>query len=146
MNNNNEKQLYPWTVSDLLEIDLDEPECFLKIKETLSRMGVASSREDILFQSCHILHKRGRYYCAHFKELFKMDGRSADITIEDIRRRNTIASLLEQWGLCKIVMVDRTSFNAQLASVNTIKIVAHKDKGNWVLQTKYQMRSDRVSR
>lgn len=139
---NNDLNLYNWDVSSLLEIELNNPDDFLKIKETLTRIGIASKRENILYQSCHILHKRGRYYCVHFKELFRIDGRTSDISVEDISRRNTIALLLEQWGLCKVVGKN-DAFQKTTVPMSTIKIVSHKDKGIWTLQSKYSMRSER---
>jgi len=142
MNKNNE--LYPWSVESLLEITLEEPDDFLKIKETLTRIGVASTQDNTLYQSCHILHKRGKYYIVMFKELFKIDGRTANITYEDVARRNTIASLLDQWKLCSVV--PNMDYIEQRAPVGDIKIIAHKDKRNWKFEPKYQMRSERTPR
>jgi hypothetical protein len=133
--------LYPWTSESLLEIELSTPDDFLKIKETLTRIGVASKRDDTLYQTCHILHKRGKYYCAMFKELFQLDGRPSDISHEDISRRNTIAALLEQWGLCKVVSSDE--YIDMRVPLSSIKVVAYRDKKNWNLQSKYAMRSER---
>lgn len=132
---------YNWTNEALLEIDLDNPDAFLKIKETLTRIGVASKRDDTLYQSCHILHKRGKYYIVHFKELFQLDGRPSDITHEDISRRNTITSLLEQWGLC--VVKTNEEYVSMRVPLNSIKVLSHRDKGDWNLVSKYSMRSDR---
>lgn len=126
-NNNN-------IVSSFIEVQLNEPNDFLKIRETLTRIGVASKRDNHLFQSCHILHKRGKYYIVHFKELFKLDGKPTDITEDDIARRNTIADLLEQWGLLKVV--DETMLDP-LSSLANIKIVPFKEKHEWVLEAKY---------
>ena len=120
-----------------LEVVLAEDEDFLKIKETLTRIGVASKKEAKLYQSCHILHKRGRYYVVHFKELFLLDGKTADFTEEDEARRNTIAALLEDWGLYKIA--DKQRFEGPRAPLNQIKILAHKDKGKWILESKYSI-------
>ena len=121
-----------------LEIKLVEPDDFLKIRETLTRIGVASRKDKILYQSCHILHKQGRYFIVHFKELFALDGKQADLTSNDLERRNTIAKLLSDWGLVKII--DATKFT-ELAPLSQIKVIAHKDKNEWDLQTKYNIGS-----
>lgn len=123
----------------MLEIDLPDPDAFLKIKETLTRIGVASKKDKKLWASCAILHRQGRYYILHFKELFVLDGRPSDITIEDIKRRNTIAKLLEQWGLCSVVYTGALP----QASMSNIKVVPHREKGEWTLLSKYTMRSER---
>ena len=141
-----EVDLYPWTVESLLEINIENPDNFLLIKETLTRIGVASKRDNTLYQTAHILHKRGRYYIAMFKELFQLDGRNSDITHDDIARRNTIAALLEQWGLCTVVNEDLDEYHALRVILSTIKIVSYKDKGNWNLRAKYQMHADRKPR
>lgn len=122
-------------VETLLEVKLTEDEDFLKIKETLTRVGVASRKEKKLYQSCHILHKRGSYYIVHFKELFLLDGKESDFTDDDRGRRNTIAHLLEEWGLVKIV--DREKFESPKAPMNLIKILPHREKAEWVLESKY---------
>jgi len=122
-------------VDGLLEVKLSEDEDFLKVKETLTRVGVASRKEKRLYQSCHILHKRGCYYIVHFKELFLLDGKPSDFTDDDRARRNTIASLLEEWGLVKIVKPDE--FKEPRAGLNQIKILPHKEKPDWVLESKY---------
>jgi hypothetical protein len=119
-----------------LEVTLTQPDDFLKVKETLTRIGVASRKEKILFQSCHILHKQGKYYIVHFKELFALDGKPVDLVENDIERRNTIAKLLSDWGLIKIVSVDTHS---ALAPLSQIKIIAFKEKNEWDLQTKYNI-------
>ncbi len=119
----------------LLEVRIASDEDFLKIKETLTRIGVASKRDKILYQSCHILHKRGRYYIVHFKELFLLDNKESDFTIEDQGRRNTIASLLEQWNLLQIV--NPSACEEPRTSLNQIKILSHKEKGDWKLLAKY---------
>lgn len=134
-------ELYQWEMGDMLEVTLPDPDAFLKIRETLSRMGVASKQTNTLFQSCHILHKQGKYYICSFKEMFLISGKDADISIDDIKRRNTIASLLEQWGLC--AMVDH---EVPMTHVSNIKIVPFKEKKNWTLVTKYTMASDRVKK
>jgi hypothetical protein len=119
----------------MLEIELDQPDDFLKVRETLSRIGISSQREErTLYQSCHILHKQGRYFLVHFKELFMLDGKPSDFTVEDRRRRNTIAVLLSDWGLVRIV--DRTQV-ADVTSLRQIKIIPHSEKANWNLKVKY---------
>ena len=122
-------------VETLLEVTLTSDEDFLKIKETLTRIGVASRKEKRLYQSCHILHKRGRYYIVHFKELFLLDGKESDFTGDDQGRRNTIANLLEEWGLLKIV--DAEAARDPRAAMNQIKIIPHKEKAEWALESKY---------
>ena len=126
-----------WTPSDMLEVLLNEPDDFLKIKETLTRIGVASKKDyNTLFQSCHILHKQGRYFIVHFKELFMLDGKPSNITEDDIGRRNTIATLLSDWGLLTIV----DEFQAETkASLRQIKIISHRDKNEWNLESKYSI-------
>ena len=138
--------LYNWNVDSLLQIELTNPDDFLKIKETLTRIGVASKKDNTLYQTCHILHKRGKYYCVMFKELFQLDGRTSDISHDDIARRNTIANLLEQWGLCKVVPADAEEYKIVRAPVTAIKIVSFRDKRDWNLQSKYSMRSERTPR
>ena len=120
----------------LLEVTISEEEDFLKIKETLTRIGIASKKDKILYQSCHILHKRGRYYIVHFKELFLLDGKPSNFTDEDRARRNTIANLLEEWGLLKILQKDRFQ---DLATLNHIKILSHSKKTDWLLEAKYSI-------
>ena len=124
-----------------LEVILTEPDDFLKVRETLTRIGVASRKDKILYQSCHILHKQGKYYIVHFKELFALDGKQADLSDNDLERRNTIAKLLSDWGLVKII--DNTKFT-ELAPLSQIKVIAHKDKHEWDLQTKYNIGKKRV--
>ena len=124
-----------------LEVLLIQPDDFLKVRETLTRIGVASRKDKILFQSCHILHKQGKYYIVHFKELFALDGKQADITDNDLERRNTIAKLLSDWGLVKII--DATKF-IELAPLSQIKVISYKDKHEWDLQTKYNIGKKRV--
>lgn len=119
-----------------LEITLKDKEDFLKIRETLSRIGVASKKDNILYQSCHILHKQGRYFIVHFKELFALDGKEADFAENDILRRNTIAKLLSDWGLINII--DPQNYE-ECAPLNQIKIITFKDKENWQLVTKYNI-------
>jgi hypothetical protein len=124
-------------VKDLVEITFPEKDDFLKIRETLTRIGVASRREQELFQSCHILHKRGKYYITHFKELFKLDGKPTSIDESDIGRRNTIVKLLEQWKLISIV--DESMVSEPIAPLSQIKIIPHKEKSEWKLTTKYSI-------
>lgn len=124
-----------------LEIILVEPDDFLKVRETLTRIGVASKREQVLYQSCHILHKQGKYYIVHFKELFALDGKQADITDNDIERRNTIAKLLSDWGLIKII---DSSVIIRQAPLSQIKVIAYKDKDDWDLQAKYNIGKKRL--
>jgi hypothetical protein len=124
-------------VGSLLEITLKNEDDFLKVKETLTRIGVSSKKENKLYQSCHILHKRGKYYIVHFKELFSLDGLPSDINETDIGRRNTIAKLLEEWGLLGVV--DKDKMNSILTPVNQIKIIPHKEKNEWELCPKYHI-------
>ena len=125
------------SVSDLVEITFPEKDDFLKIRETLSRIGVASRKEQELFQSCHILHKRGKYYIVHFKELFKLDGKPTNIDESDIGRRNTIVSLIEQWKLLSIL--DKTKVESPKTPLSQIKIIPYKEKSEWKLTTKYSI-------
>ena len=119
-----------------LEVTMAQPDNFLKVRETLTRIGVASRKDKVLYQSCHILHKQGRYFIVHFKELFALDGKTADLTENDLQRRNTIAKLLIDWGLVKIIDPDKFT---DLAPLSQIKVIAFKDKGEWSLQTKYNI-------
>lgn len=121
----------------LIEVRIAEEEDFLKIKETLTRIGISSRKDKILYQSCHILHKQGRYYIVHFKEMFYLDGKSSNFSEEDMSRRNKIAALLQEWGLLKIV--DPAKVAVPLASMNQIKIVSHKEKSEWILESKYNI-------
>lgn len=131
------EDLAPWTPQTMLEVIFNEPDDFLKIRETLTRIGVASQREvNTLYQSCHILHKQGRYVIVHFKELFMLDGKPSDFSIDDLGRRNTIAQLLSDWGLLTIV---KPSEMHQRSSLRQIKIISHKEKGNWSLIPKYKI-------
>jgi len=119
-----------------LEVTLTQPDDFLKVRETLTRIGVASRKDKVLYQSCHILHKQGRYFIVHFKELFALDGKSADLTENDLQRRNTIAKLLIDWGLVKVA---KPELFQELAPLSQIKVIAFKDKHEWSLQTKYNI-------
>lgn len=122
---------------DLVEVELAERDDFLKVRETLTRIGVASRRERILFQSCHILHKKGKYYIVHFKELFALDGKPTNISQTDIGRRNTIVDLLAEWGLVSVV--SSRSEDDPIVALNQIKIISHRDKGDWELKAKYNI-------
>lgn len=129
--------LIEWTPSNMLEVILNEPDDFLKIKETLTRIGVASKKDhNTLFQSCHILHKQGRYFIVHFKELFMLDGKPSNFTEDDIGRRNTIATLLSDWGL--LTIVDELQAEVK-TSLRQIKIISHRDKAEWNLESKYSI-------
>ncbi len=124
-------------LDSLIEVKIAEEEDFLKIKETLTRIGVASRKEKKLYQSCHIFHKQGKYYIVHFKEMFIIDGKPSDFSEEDKGRRNKIASLLQEWGLLKVVEAERI-VDPQ-ASMSQIKIINHKEKNDWTLEAKYNM-------
>lgn len=127
-----------WTPSSMLEVTLHEPDDFLKVRETLTRIGVASRREQKLFQSCHILHKQGRYFIVHFKELFLLDGKKSNLEENDVARRNTIAQLMSDWGL---ITIDNETKAKPLAPLRQIKIIPYKEKGNWELCPKYNIGS-----
>ena len=125
-----------WTPNMMIEVTLNEPDDFLKVRETLTRIGVASRKEKKLYQSCHILHKQGRYYIVHFKELFALDGKHANLTVNDVQRRNRIVRLLADWGLIGIVNEEAV---LDIAPLNQIKVLAYKDKSEWVLEQKYNI-------
>jgi len=125
-----------WTPALMLEIALKEPDDFLKIRETLTRIGVASRKDNKLYQSCHILHKQGRYFIVHFKELFLLDGKPSNLMDNDIQRRNTIATLLSDWGLLDIINMDQSKDKAPLRQ---IKVIPHKEKNQWDLCPKYNI-------
>ena len=125
-----------WSPSMMVEVTLKEPDDFLKVRETLTRIGVASRKEKKLNQSCHILHKKGKYYIVHFKELFALDGKPSNMTTNDVQRRNRIARLLSDWGL--IVVVAPVG-DDELAPLNQIKVLSYKDKGEWTLESKYNI-------
>ena len=127
---------FNWSPEMMLEVTLNQPDDFLKIRETLSRIGVASRKDKTLFQSCHILHKQGKYYIVHFKELFALDGKKATLIDNDVQRRNTIAVLLQDWNLLTIVKADEAKNKAPLSQ---IKIIAFKEKNEWNLQAKYNI-------
>ena len=130
-------------LDSLIEVRIAEEEDFLKIKETLTRIGVASRKEKKLYQSCHIFHKQGKYYIVHFKEMFLIDGKTSDFSVEDKGRRNKIALLLQDWGLLKIV--DEEKYAEPMASMNQIKIINHKEKNDWTLEAKYNMGRKRIN-
>ena len=125
-----------WTAESMVEVGLKEPDDFLKVRETLTRIGVASRKEKKLYQSCHILHKQGRYYIVHFKELFALDGKKANLSSNDVQRRNRIVQLLSDWGL--ISMMSKESI-ADVAPLSQIKVLAYKEKGDWTLESKYNI-------
>ena len=127
---------FNWSPEQMLEVTLNQPDDFLKIRETLSRIGVASRKDKTLFQSCHILHKQGKYYIVHFKELFALDGKKATLIENDVQRRNTIAVLLQDWNLLSIVKKEAAT---NKASLSQIKIIAFKEKKEWNLQAKYNI-------
>jgi hypothetical protein len=127
---------YDWTPDSMLEVTLSEPDNFLKVRETLTRIGIASKKDNTLYQSCHILHKQGRYFIVHFKELFALDGKDSNITSGDIERRNAIAGLLQDWDLLKIVNAAKAE---NKASLSQIKVVAYKEKNEWNLVAKYNI-------
>ncbi len=127
-----------WSSGMMIEVILNEPDDFLKVRETLTRIGVASRKEKKIYQSCHILHKQGKYYIVHFKELFALDGKHANLTVNDVQRRNRIVQLLVDWGL--IGIVDATKVQ-DIAPLNQIKVLAHKEKEDWVLEAKYNIGS-----
>ena len=126
----------------MVEVSLNEPDDFLKVRETLTRIGVASRKEKKLYQSCHILHKQGRYYIVHFKELFALDGKHANLTINDVQRRNRIAQLLSDWGLITIVSDTEVG---DIAPLNQIKVLAFKEKQEWTLESKYNIGRKKTS-
>ena len=138
-----EQELVSWTPADMLEISLDEPDDFLKIKETLTRIGVSSKKEhNTLYQSCHILHKQGRYFIVHFKELFMLDGKPSNFTLDDVARRNSITTLLSDWGLLTIVDPSKAE---EKTTLRHIKIISHRDKRDWHLESKYSIGNVRSS-
>ncbi len=129
-----ENNIVQWAPDDMLEVTLNEPDDFLKVRETLTRIGVASRKDKKLFQSCHILHKQGRYFIVHFKELFMLDGKKANLELSDIQRRNTIATLISDWGLVELSQTD-----LDCAPLRLIKILPFKEKGEWELCPKYNI-------
>ncbi len=131
-----QKQVTDWTPASMLEITIKEPDDFLKVRETLTRIGVASRKENKLFQSCHILHKQGRYFIVHFKELFLLDGKPSNLLENDIQRRNTITTLLDDWGLVSIINSDQAK---DIAPLRQIKVIPFKEKAVWELCPKYNI-------
>jgi|TARA_B100000161_G_scaffold54189_1_gene35585 hypothetical protein len=125
-----------WTTESMIEVALREPDDFLKVRETLTRIGVASRKEKKLYQSCHILHKQGKYYIVHFKELFALDGKKANLSINDVQRRNRIVQLLGDWGL---VTISSKESIADVAPLSQIKVLAYREKGDWTLESKYNI-------
>jgi hypothetical protein len=125
-----------WKQTDMVEVVLNEPDDFLKVRETLTRIGVASRKEKKIYQSCHILHKQGKYYIVHFKELFALDGKNTNLSLNDVQRRNRIIQLLSDWGLITIVTPDKI---ADLAPLNQIKVLSFKEKNDWTLESKYNI-------
>ncbi|MEL0311722.1 MAG: translational repressor RegA [Candidatus Poseidoniales archaeon] len=125
-----------WKQADMVEVILGEPDDFLKVRETLTRIGVASRKEKKIYQSCHILHKQGKYYIVHFKELFALDGKNTNLSLNDVQRRNRIIQLLSDWGLVTIVTPEKI---ADLAPLNQIKVLSFKEKNDWTLESKYNI-------
>ena len=125
----------------MVEILLSEPDDFLKVRETLTRIGVASRKEKKLYQSCHILHKQGKYFIVHFKELFALDGKRANLSVNDVQRRNRIIQLLSDWGLVTTVVDEPLD----IAPLNQIKVISYKEKGNWTLETKYNIGKKKIT-
>ena len=130
------EQEVKWTPDQMVEVNLSEPDDFLKVRETLTRIGVASRKEKKLYQSCHILHKQGKYYIVHFKELFALDGKSANLSLDDVQRRNRIIQLLSDWGL---IIIKKPDTIVDVAPLSQIKVLSYKDKGGWNLESKYNI-------
>jgi len=127
-----------WKQSDMVEVVLNEPDDFLKVRETLTRIGVASRKEKKIYQSCHILHKQGKYFIVHFKELFALDGKKTNLSSNDVQRRNRIVQLLVDWGLVNISTISQEKIS-DLAPLNQIKVLSFKEKNNWTLESKYNI-------
>ena len=125
-----------WSQDQMIEVVLNEPDDFLKVRETLTRIGVASRKEKKIYQSCHILHKQGKYYIVHFKELFALDGKHANLTVNDVQRRNRIINLLSDWGL---ISINSPELVTDVAPLNQIKVLSYRDKNDWVLESKYNI-------
>ncbi len=130
-----------WNQTDMIEVTLNEPDDFLKVRETLTRIGVASRKEKIIYQSCHILHKQGKYYIVHFKELFALDGKKTNLSLNDTQRRNRIVQLLSDWGL---IAVSKPELISDVAPLNQIKVLAFKEKEEWTLESKYNIGRKKV--
>ena len=131
-----------WKQTDMVEVVLGEPDDFLKVRETLTRIGVASRKEKKIYQSCHILHKQGKYYIVHFKELFALDGKNTNLSLNDVQRRNRIIQLLSDWGLITVISADKI---ADLAPLNQIKVLSFKEKNDWTLESKYNIGRKKVN-
>jgi hypothetical protein len=130
-----------WSPDQMIEVSLNEPDDFLKVRETLTRIGVASRKEKKIYQSCHILHKQGRYFIVHFKELFALDGKHANLTVNDVQRRNRIVQLLSDWGLITVISPEKVT---DIAPLNQIKVLSYKDKDEWELETKHNIGKKKV--
>ena len=130
-----------WKQSDMIEVLLNQPDDFLKVRETLTRIGVASRKEKKIYQSCHILHKQGKYYIVHFKELFALDGKNTNLSLNDLQRRNRIIQLLSDWGLVTIISPDKIT---DVSPLNQIKVLAFKEKDEWTLESKYNIGRKKV--
>ena len=128
--------IYDWSPSKMIEVALAQPDDFLKVRETLTRIGVASRKEKKIYQSCHILHKQGKYFIVHFKELFALDGKKANLSVNDFQRRNRIVQLLADWGLVNVISSDMVT---DIAPLNQIKVISYREKGDWKLETKYNI-------
>ena len=128
--------IYDWSPSKMIEVALAQPDDFLKVRETLTRIGVASRKEKKIYQSCHILHKQGKYFIVHFKELFALDGKKANLSVNDFQRRNRIVQLLADWGLVNVISSDMVT---DIAPLNQIKVISYREKGEWKLETKYNI-------
>ena len=128
--------IYDWSPSKMIEVALAQPDDFLKVRETLTRIGVASRKEKKIYQSCHILHKKGKYFIVHFKELFALDGKKANLSVNDFQRRNRIVQLLADWGLVNVISSDMVT---DIAPLNQIKVISYREKGDWKLETKYNI-------
>ena len=132
----NDETIIQWKQTDMVEVVLGEPDDFLKVRETLTRIGVASRKEKKIYQSCHILHKQGKYYIVHVKELFALDGKNTNLSLNDVQRRNRIVQLLSDWGLISVVNIEAI---ADLAPLNQIKVLSFREKGEWTLESKYNI-------
>ena len=128
--------IYDWSPSKMIEVALAQPDDFLKVRETLTRIGVASRKEKKIYQSCHILHKQGKYFIVHFKELFALEGKKANLSVNDFQRRNRIVQLLADWGLVNVISSDMVT---DIAPLNQIKVISYREKGDWKLETKYNI-------
>ncbi len=137
-----ERGLVFWEPSHMVEIFLSEPDDFLKVRETLTRIGVASRKEKKIYQSCHILHKQGRYFIVHFKELFALDGKHTNITLNDVQRRNRITKLLSDWNLVEVADQEKI---LDVAPLNQIKVLSYREKGEWILEPKYNIGGRRAA-